>query len=95
LWHNRCVTGRAIRVYASGDPFAGELMKGRLEAEGIPVMLKGEGEGPYRTGAVYLWVPEEFETQARTVIDAVESGAFALDENNDTSATVPEEQPAD
>ena len=84
-----------IRVYASGDPFAGELMKGRLEAEDIPVMLKGEGEGSYRTGAVYLWVPQEFETQARTVIAAVESGAFALDENTDTSKAVAEEQAAD
>jgi hypothetical protein len=89
------MTGRAVRVYASGDPFAGELMKGRLEAEGIQVMLKGEGEGPYRTGAVYLWVPQEFETQARTVIDAVESGAFALDETADISGVVVEEQPAD
>ena len=89
------MTGRAVRVYASGDPFAGELMKGRLEAEGIQVMLKGEGEGPYRTGAVYLWVPQEFEIQARTVIDAVESGAFALDETADISGAVVEEQPAD
>ena len=70
-------------------------MKGRLEAEGIQVMLKGEGEGPYRTGAVYLWVPQEFETQARTVIDAVESGAFALDETADISGVAVEEQPAE
>ena len=70
-------------------------MKGRLEAEGIQVMLKGEGEGPYPAGAVYLWVPQEFETQARTVIDAVESGAFALDETADISGVVAEEQPAE
>ena len=70
-------------------------MKGRLEADGIPVMLKGEGDGPYRMGAVYLWVPKEFEAQARTLIDAVESGAFALDEAADTSGVIAEEQPAD
>jgi hypothetical protein len=66
------------RIYASGDSFAGELMKGRLEAEGIAVMMKGEGEGPYRTGPVYLWVNQEDETRARAVVDAVDSGAFAV-----------------
>ena len=58
----------------------GELMRGRLEAEGIPVMVKGEGEGPYRTGPVYLWVPEDAELTAKTIVDAVASGAFAIDE---------------
>lgn len=66
------------RVYASADPFDGELLKGRLEAEGIPTMLKGEGEGPYRSGPVYLWVRSEDELTARAVIDAVRSGAFEL-----------------
>jgi hypothetical protein len=75
------MTDGAVRVYASGDSFAGELMKGRLETEGIPVMIKGEAEGPYRMGPVYLWVPESFEAQARAVIDAVLSGAFALEED--------------
>jgi hypothetical protein len=77
---------RAVRVYASGDSFAGELMKGRLESEGVPVMIKGEGEGPYRMGPVYLWVPESFETRARAVIDAVQSGAFALEEDAEPEA---------
>jgi hypothetical protein len=86
---------RAVRVYASGDAFAGELMKGRLESEGIPVMIKGEGEGPYRMGPVYLWVPEAYQTRARTVIDAVESGAYALDEGADPNPDVPEGLPAD
>ncbi len=86
---------RAVRVYASGDTFAGELMKGRLESEGIPVMIKGEGEGPYRMGPVYLWVPEAYRARASAVIDAVESGAYALDVNADPSTDVSEEQPAD
>ena len=30
-----------VRIYASGDAFAAELMKGRLEAEGISVLDKG------------------------------------------------------
>ena len=74
-----------VRVYASGDTFAAELMRGRLEAEGITVLAKGEGEGPYRMGPVYLFVPASDETRARMVVDAVESGAFALDEADELS----------
>ena len=44
------------RVFATTDQFAGELMRGRLEAEGIQVLLKGGTEGPYPSGPVYLWV---------------------------------------
>lgn len=68
--------GGFVRVYATGSITDGHLAKGRLEAEGIPVLLKGEGEGPYRMGPVYLYVPEELETQARLILGAVESGAF-------------------
>lgn len=71
-----------VRVYASPDAFAGELMRGRLEAEGVTVMLKGEGEGPYRAGPVYLWVNAEDEARARAVVDAMESGAFAVGDDD-------------
>jgi hypothetical protein len=71
---------RLVRVFSSGDAFMGELMRGRLEAEGIPVMIKGDGEGPYHAGPVYLWVPEASEIAAKAVVDAVASGAFAIDE---------------
>lgn len=69
--------GDLVRIYATGDAFEGELLRGRLEAEGIRVLLKGDGEGPYRVGPVYLFVPSEDETDARAVIEAVASGAFA------------------
>jgi putative signal transducing protein len=69
------------RVYATTDQFAGELMKGRLEAEGIQVLMKGELEGPYPAGPVYLWVAAADETRAKAVVDAVESGAFAVDDD--------------
>jgi Putative prokaryotic signal transducing protein len=77
-----------VQVYASGDTFDGELVKGRLEAEGIPAILKGEGEGPYRFGPVYLWVRSEDETTARAVVDAVQSGAFALEADDERSSSV-------
>jgi hypothetical protein len=72
-----------IRVYASGDAVKGELMRGRLEAEGITVMVKGEAEGPYRMGNIQLWVAPEDEARAEAVIEAVESGAYALDASED------------
>jgi hypothetical protein len=68
-----------VRVYASGNPFDGELTKGRLEAEGIPVMMKGEAEGPYRAGPVDLWVPADREADARAVLAAIERGDYAVD----------------
>jgi Putative prokaryotic signal transducing protein len=67
-----------VRVYASGDAFAAELMRGRLEAEDIPVLMKGEAGGPYRMGPFYLWVSSEEATRAKVIVEAVESGAFAI-----------------
>jgi len=49
----------------------GMLARGLLESEGIQVFVKGESEGPYRMGPVYLWVPEELEAQARLILDSV------------------------
>ena len=71
-----------VRVYSSGNAINGELTRGRLEAEGIPVMLKGEGEGPYRAGPVYLWVPADREADARAVLEAIERGEYAVDAND-------------
>ncbi|MDH4112842.1 MAG: DUF2007 domain-containing protein [Actinomycetota bacterium] len=74
---------RLIRVFASADTVACEMMRGRLEAEGVSAMLKGEGEGPYRAGPVYVWVPAEDEDTAREIVEAVSSGAYALDDDFD------------
>ena len=46
-----------------------EIQRARLEVEGIPVMTKGEAEGPYRMGPVQLWVPAALEVQARLILD--------------------------
>jgi hypothetical protein len=70
-----------VRVFATGNAFDGQLTKGRLEAEGIPVMMKGEGEGPYRAGPVYLWVAPEHEARAREIIEAIAEGAYETDED--------------
>jgi hypothetical protein len=45
---------------------------------------------------VYVWVPVEDEVAARAVVDAVASGAFALDDDFDVHATdVVDETPTD
>ena len=87
-----------VRIYASGNAFDGKLTMGRLQAEGIAVMLKGEGEGPYHAGPVYLWVAREDEEQAREIIDAIAAGEYAMtDDEFETDAAesldVPDEQP--
>jgi len=68
-----------VRVWATGDAFEGEMLRGRLEAEGIAVLVKGDGGGPYRAGPSYLFVAADDEIRARAVLDAVASGAFAFD----------------
>jgi hypothetical protein len=67
---------RLVRVFATASTPEGLLVKGLLESDGIPVFEKGEAEGPYRLGQVYLWVPDEYEVQARALIeDASTAGA--------------------
>jgi hypothetical protein len=72
-----------VQIYASADTTDGLLMQGRLETEGIPVMLKGESEGPYRMGPTYLWVPAEKEADAKAIVAAVRAGDYALAEDSD------------
>jgi len=93
VWEHPMMDENLTRVFATTDQFAGELMKGRLEAEGIQVLLKGEIEGPYPSGPVYLWVARSDATRAKAVIDSVESGAFAVDEETFEEATDEAETP--
>jgi putative signal transducing protein len=75
-----------VRVYVSGNPVDGLLTKGHLESEGINVLLKGEGEGPYRAGPVYLWVSPGDEARALEIIRAIESGAYATSDDDVVAA---------
>lgn len=59
-----------VNVLTTSSVLEGEIVQGRLESEGIPVLLKGEGIGaPYPTGPVYVFVPASFEARARQVLD--------------------------
>ncbi len=48
----------------------GDIAKARLEDEGIPVLMKGGGEDPYRFGPAYLFVPVGYEVQARLILSS-------------------------
>ena len=63
-----------VLVFSTTSIPEGLLVKGMLEAEGIPVQMKGESEGPYRMGPVDLWVPVAFEVQARLILEEAASG---------------------
>ena len=70
--HNRGVNSPSeafVLVYSTSSLVDGYITKGRLEAEGIPVLMKGEGEGPYRMGPAHLLVPQRLEVQAKLVLE--------------------------
>ena len=58
-----------VRVHVGTSIMEGEIVKARLEAEGVPALLRGEGTGPYRMGPVEVWVPADMELHARIVLD--------------------------
>ena len=72
-----------VHVYESADPVRGLLVQGLLESDGIEVFAKGEGTGPYRTGPVILYVPEEARTRALELIEAAEDGSLSLGQDED------------
>jgi hypothetical protein len=84
------LSGELVRVYSTTSLTDGYLARGRLEADGIPVILKGEGEGPYRMGPVHLWVPSEFEVQARLLLQEIREGSLRVDDEGDGSGRATE-----
>jgi hypothetical protein len=58
-----------VLAYTAATIPEGLAARGLLESEGIAVEVKGEVDGPYRFGPVYLFVPEEFELQARLLLE--------------------------
>ena len=69
---------KLVRVFETRDPVRGLLVRGLLEAEGLDVLAKGEGAGPYRMGPVILFVPEGVSERARELVAAAEEGSLAL-----------------
>ena len=67
----RMDTDEPVVIYATDSLADGYLAKGRLESEGIPVMTRGELEGPYRAGSLELLVPASMESQARAILATI------------------------
>jgi hypothetical protein len=78
---------KLVRVFTSGSLPEAELAKGLLESAGIPVLMKGEGEGVYKTGAVYLWVFEQDEAAARELLAEAASGTLAAETDSADGST--------
>jgi len=87
--------GDLVQIYASGDAMTAELTRARLEDEGIDVLLKNSmgGSSVYPVGPSYLFVPVEQELAARQVIEAIESGAYALDADEDVGEPSEDDAP--
>jgi hypothetical protein len=68
-----------VEIYETVDPLRGMLVRGLLESDGIRVLAKGEGTGPYRMGPVILFVAEDEAPRARELVSASESGSLTLE----------------
>jgi len=77
------LSGGLVLVHSTRSITDGYLLRGRLEADGIPVVLKGEGEGPYRMGPVHVFVPVELEVQALMIIEEIRSGRMRVSDGED------------
>jgi Putative prokaryotic signal transducing protein len=64
-----------VSVFSTSSWVEGEIAKGRLEAEGIPVDLRGPGEAPYPVGPAELFVPSKLKAQARRILELIEIGS--------------------
>ena len=61
-----------VRLRSVTSSLEGEIIRSRLEAEGIPALLKGgSGGDPYPAGPVHVFVPKEFEVQANLALTEV------------------------
>ena len=79
-WHDGRVSGDLVRLRSVPSTFEGEIVRSRLEAEGIPVLLKGGSSGdPYPAGPVHVFVPAEFEVQARLVLSDMPGATEEVD----------------
>ena len=67
-------------VFSTLSEPEGTIVRGLLEADGTPVVVKGEAEGPYRAGSMDLWVPEELEAQARMLLEDAQRRAPETEE---------------
>jgi hypothetical protein len=65
---------RLAQVYVTSGLYQAEIIRGKLETNGIPVLLRYESLGPVMgltvdgLGQVQVWVPLDLEDQARELL---------------------------
>jgi hypothetical protein len=65
---------RLVQVYVTAGLYQAEIIRGKLETNGVPVLLKYESLGPVMgltvdgLGQVEVWVPSQLEAQARELL---------------------------
>ena len=67
------MTDELVRILTTSSIIEGEIVRSRLEDDGIPVLLKGGGGDPYQVGPAHVFVPAEYEVQARLVLETLQS----------------------
>ena len=74
--HDERMSDDLVSVLWTSSLVEAEIAKGRLEAENIPVQLRGEGaDAPYPLGPAELLVPPKFEEEARRILAQDEEGS--------------------
>lgn len=69
--------GKVVELMMCTNSFEAEVIKGRLEAEGIPVMVTGENN-PYHMGLSYstfsprVLIDEDYMEQAKALLEDIE-----------------------
>jgi hypothetical protein len=77
-----------ICVYVTSGLYQAQIIRGKLEANNIPVLLKYESLGPVMgltvdgLGQVEVWVPRALESQARSLLEESKSSTSDEAEEN-------------
>jgi hypothetical protein len=82
------IDGDLVEVARLLDPTEGEMLRGRLEAEGVPAIVADRQTATqvlyrYTIGGVRILVPEAYLERAREVVRADARGDYAIDDRTD------------
>jgi hypothetical protein len=62
-------TPRFVLVYTAATIPEAMAARGLLESQGLLVETKGELDGPYRFGPIYLFVPDDVKDEAHRLLE--------------------------
>jgi hypothetical protein len=88
------VEGDLVMVARMYNPLEAEMLRGRLESEGIPAMVADTQTAQVNPfyklaiGGVRVMVPEAYLAQAREIVRADARGDYALDDTTDVGPPV-------